>query len=339
MPKLKTMRKYMLLWVVLFFQVLAFSCSKDDKIHVLSYNYEKFASNLNESVSCIQFVDNNNGYAANYLGKVFKTIDNGINWQSNSLTDLPLRSIYFIDKNVGYIVGGQSSCGGTGCIVPGSIVFKTINGGASWNKQTVPYEWSELNSVFFINENVGFAIGLGLQLKTTNGGITWNNFEFDVNCLMTKVLFINSRTGFAAGLSGNIFRTTDQGKTWSKANNNSDGHIYDFCFPNGAVGYAAGQKEIVKTVDGGNTWNVLINSPTEIYFIHFADILNGIAIGKGHYTGGDFGFWTSAIFSTSDGGTTWKMEDNINFSSLASFPSNNSGYSLGMNSIFKITLQ
>jgi photosystem II stability/assembly factor-like uncharacterized protein len=36
------------------------------------------------------------------------------------------------------------------------------------------------------------------------------------------VLFINSQTGFAAGLSGNIFKTTDLGKTWTQAANTSE---------------------------------------------------------------------------------------------------------------------
>jgi photosystem II stability/assembly factor-like uncharacterized protein len=333
------MKKYNQLLVLLLFQLLSFSCSKDDSVHALSYNYEQLASNLNESVSCVQFVDNSVGYAANYEGKVFKTTDCGANWQSNSLTDLPLRSIYFINKNIGFIVGGQSGCSGANCIPPGSIVFKTINGGVSWTKQTVPYEWSELNSVFFIDEKIGFAVGLGLQLKTTSGGVTWTKLEFDFNCLLTKVLFVNSKRGYTAGLFGNIFKTTDQGGNWLKTNNNSDGHIYDFCFVNENVGYAAGQKEIVKTIDGGNTWNILTSSPREIYFIHFADILNGIAIGKGHYTGGDFGFWTSAIYFTSDGGETWEMEDNINFGSKVSFPTNKTGYAIAMNSIFKITLE
>jgi photosystem II stability/assembly factor-like uncharacterized protein len=327
MPKHSTMRNFNLLLVLLFLEVLALSCKKDDKIQILSYKYDQINSNLNESISYIRFIDSNTGFGVNYSGKVFKTIDKGVNWQSNSLTDFPLKSIYFVNKNIGFIVGDHSSA------------FKTINDGVSWTELTLPDEVPEINSVYFINENIGFAVGLSFQLKTTNGGAKWNNFEFPVNCLMTKVLFINSQTGFAAGLSGNIFKTTDQGKTWSQTDNISDGHIYDFCFVNGNTGYAAGQKEIVKTEDGGNTWNILTNSPLEIYFIHFADILNGIAIGKGHYTGGDWGLWTSAIYSTSDGGVTWKMEDNINFGSVASFPSGRSGYALGMNSIYKITFE
>jgi photosystem II stability/assembly factor-like uncharacterized protein len=306
---------------------------------VLAYHYESFHSNLNESVSCIYFVDENIGFAANYYGKVFKTIDRGVNWTSDSITNLPLRSIYFINKDIGFVAGGQSSCGGTGCTVPGSIVYKTIDGGLSWTEQIIPYTWSELNSIYFIDKNIGFAVGLGLQLRTSNGGQTWDEFAFDYKGWMGKIIFIDSRTGFSAGLFGNIFKTSDHGTHWSKTENKSDGHIYDLCFPSTEVGYAAGQTEIIKTVNGGNSWQILKNSPTEIYFIHFADILNGIAIGKGHYTGGDWGIWTSAIYSTSDGGETWIMEDNIKFGSLASFPSKNVGYSLGMDSIYKITFE
>ena len=89
---------------------------------------------MNQSVK-FQFVDSNNGYAVNYLGKVFKKqIMAEIGNQKPGPTYY-LKSIYFTDNNIGYVVGGQSSCSGTGCIVPGSIVFKTTDGGTSWNKQ------------------------------------------------------------------------------------------------------------------------------------------------------------------------------------------------------------
>ena len=321
------MKIFYLLTLLLFLMLFSVSCKKDDKIPILSYKYDQVNSNLNESLSYLRFIDNNTGYGVNYSGKVFKTTDKGLTWKSKTLTNLPLKSIYFVNKNLGFVVGDQSAA------------FKTIDGGETWSELTMPGLVPEINSVYFINENIGFAVGLGFQLKTTNSGASWTNFEFPVNCLMTKILFINSQTGFAAGLSGNIFKTTDQGKTWSQSYNTSDGHIYDFYFADGNTGYAAGQNEIIKTVDGGNTWNILTGSPSEIYFIHFADILNGIAIGKGHYTGGDWGVWTSAIFSTSDGGTTWKMEDNINFGTVASFPSVRTGYAIGLNSIYKITFE
>ncbi len=156
---------------------------------------------------------------------------------------------------------------------------------------------------------------------------------------MKKITFINAQTGFCAGLFGNIFKTTDQGESWVKTNNESDGHIYDLCFVNKSIGYAGGQKEMVKSIDGGDNWNSIIDSPSEVYFINFADENNGIAIGLGHYTGGDWGEWTRALFRTKDGGTTWEMEDNIEFDYFTSFYDNFNGYSIVPNKTFKISYE
>jgi photosystem II stability/assembly factor-like uncharacterized protein len=333
------MKIYKFLSGIILLLTLTITCEKGNNSSTINYHYEPLSSILKTSATSIFFIDENIGFIANYSGQVFKTIDKGLTWTSSSITDLPLTSIYFINKDIGFVVGGKSSCGGSGCTVPGSIVFKTIDGGVTWVKQTIPYAWSELNSVYFIDENIGFAVGLGLQLRTINGGQKWDEFKFGYKGWMGKVKFVSSSTGFAAGLLGNIFKTSDQGTNWSKTSNESDGHIYDFCFPDLNVGYAAGQKEIVKSTDGGNTWKILTNSPIEIYFIHFTDDQNGIAIGKGHYTGGDWGYWTSAIYRTSDGGVTWAKEDNVKFGSVTSFFSKKIGYSVGNDSIYKITME
>jgi len=319
------------------------SCNNDNSDILFEHGkfskYEEFSSNLAEPVISVFFIDDKNGFATTYNGNILKTIDGGLNWESHTVTDLPLYSIRFIDKKIGFAVGGKSSCGGTGCIVPGSIVFKTEDFGENWTRLNIPYEWSELSSVSFINKNIGFAIGVGLQIKTNNGGETWKQFEFECNEPMKKISFITSQTGICAGLFGNIFRTSNQGENWIKSDNESDGHIYDFYFVNEKVGYACGQKEIVKTIDGGKTWRILKKSPSEIRFIHFSDFDNGIAIGYGHYTGGCFGTMTKAIYWTNDGGLTWKIEDNIEFDYVSSFFDKNVGYSMTYNKIFKITIK
>ena len=310
-----------------------------EKIEYEKFSCEVFPSNLTEPVTSVYFIDDKNGFATTYNGNILKTIDGGIIWKTYSITDLPLNSISFIDDKIGFAVGGKASCGGTGCIVPGSIVFKTEDFGENWTKLNIPYKWSELNSVSFINENIGFAIGLGLHVKTIDGGKTWEQFEFEYIGLMKKISFITSQTGICAGLFGNIFKTSNQGKNWIKSVNESNCHIYDFHFVTEDVGYAAGQREIVKTIDGGETWRILTNSPSEIYFIHFSDLKNGFAIGKGHYTGGCFGTWTNAIYWTDDGGLTWKIKDNIEFNSMSSFFDKNVGYSIVYNKTFKITIK
>lgn len=329
--------KYSELILTISLFVMFSSCEKNNSDDLIqkSFEYEEFSSNLNESVNSVYFLDDKNGFACGN-GNILKTADGGLTWNSDSITDLTLNSIFFVDNKIGYTVGGESSCGGTGCTVPGSVVYKTTDSGDNWEKLNIPYEWSELNSVAFINENIGFAIGLGLHIKTIDGGQTWNQFEFDYQGLMKKITFTNSQTGFCAGLYGNIFKTTNQGDSWIKALNESDGHIYDFCFVDESVGYAGGQKEIVKTIDGGETWTILADSPSEIYFIHFSDLNTGIAIGKGHYTGGDWGTWTKAMYTTNDGGKTWEMVDNIEFGYSTAFYDNNIGYSIMPNKTFKI---
>jgi photosystem II stability/assembly factor-like uncharacterized protein len=327
------MKNFYCLFTLLFMLVLSTSCRKKDQIQGLSYHYEKFDTNLNNYLTQIQFIDSISGYGISASGKVFKTLDKGLNWDSLTHSDIPIYSLYFVNKDIGYVVGGESTCSGTGCIPRGSVILKTINGGLSWTQQTVPYQASQLNSVFFIDENIGFAVGKGLQLETTDGGITWNKFELAVQ--MKKVKFINSQTGFVVGSSGYTYKTTDQGSSWLKANNKYSGFLEDFCFPDENTGYAAGSKEIVKTVDGGNNWTILTNSPTQISFIHFVDVNSGIAIGTGHWTGTT---WTTAIYSTSDGGNSWKMEDNVKLDPTAYFPYSKMGYAFGSMSIYKITI-
>ena len=50
------------------------------------------------------------------------------------------------------------------------IILKTIDGGNTWTNQFTLNSYN-LNSVFFINMNVGFAVGnIGTIIKTKNGG-------------------------------------------------------------------------------------------------------------------------------------------------------------------------
>ena len=329
--------RYIVVLVLLLFSV---SCEKNNSNDIVKkpFEYEAFPSNLKEPVNSVFFIDSKTGFAT-VKGNVLKTTDGGLTWKPDSVSNLPLNVIYFVNNKIGYAAGGKSNCDGTGCTTPGSVIYKTNDSGNHWEKLNIPYKGSELNSISFINENIGFAVGLGLHIKTVDGGKTWNQFELGYQGLITKIAFINSQTGICAGLFGNIYRTMDQGESWTKSDNESNGHIYDFCFVNEEVGYAGGQKEIIKTIDGGKTWKTLANSPSEIYFIHFSDVDNGIAIGKGHYTGGDWGIWTKAVYSTSDGGKTWKKKDNIELGYSTSFFDKDNGYSIVPNKTFKILMR
>jgi photosystem II stability/assembly factor-like uncharacterized protein len=90
-----------------------------------------------------------------------KTTNGGANWikqrESGAYYDR-LPSIFFLDANTGWTVGGSGT------------IFKTANGGTNWTKSPGWPRWY-LNSVQFIDAKVGFAVGTGgVIIKTTRGG-------------------------------------------------------------------------------------------------------------------------------------------------------------------------
>jgi photosystem II stability/assembly factor-like uncharacterized protein len=131
--------------------------------------------------------------------------------KQTSITDLPLKKVFFSDENHGWITGGYQNANNFQ-----NIVLKTTNGGDSWEKvQNVPYL---IKDIVFLDNNFGWAIGydssgVGGILKTTDGGNTWT---IDTDNLSAKLnaLYIKDGYGWAVGDNGLILRTTNAGPTW-----------------------------------------------------------------------------------------------------------------------------
>jgi photosystem II stability/assembly factor-like uncharacterized protein len=98
--------------------------------------------------------------------------------KSNYDFDINPRDIFFINPNIGFVVGYNGD------------IYKTIDSGKTWEKKNSGTTL-HLFSVFFLDENVGFvssqAMGGCLDadcdkgsvlLKTTNGGDTWTKTFF-----------------------------------------------------------------------------------------------------------------------------------------------------------------
>jgi photosystem II stability/assembly factor-like uncharacterized protein len=322
--------------------LLLYSCNADKELSVSGgYSYTSFDTDLKINFQTLYFSTEMIGYCATDSGKIYKTVNGGLNWTvKDTPTDLPLYSMCFVNSDVGYAVGGKSGCSGNNCNVPGSVVLKTENGGNTWVEQVVPYSWSELHSVCFTTMNNGFAVGTGLFIKTTDGGKNWKEFSIDYKGYVSKVYFINDKVGFITGLFGNLFRTSDGGGTWSKIPLTTSTNLYDICFVSEKVGYCGGDSHVFKSTDSGNTWTMLENSATDYFQIYFPSENYGFTIGRGHYTGGDWGHFTTMLSETWDGGKTWVSHDNLEFSNPVCFPTRNIGYAFGANrKLYKILIK
>lgn len=119
---------------------------------------------LQEAMGQIQFLNEDVGYARRIgysTDLVFKTIDGGENWTQIFASELDIGAFYFIDPNIGYMVGDDG------------LAFKTTDGGSSWQELDLPYH--DFDKLEFYSEHVGYAIEeYGRIYKTENGGFSWN---------------------------------------------------------------------------------------------------------------------------------------------------------------------
>jgi len=173
-----------------------------------------------------------------------------------------------------------------------------------------------LRDIIFIDDQNGWAVGdSGTILHTVDGGDTWQQQAFPFEQLpgyednekdLYAVEFIDTVTGFI-GSNNSIFKTTDGGKTWNikYSKNLNPGRFYDIEFLNGEIGFAVGgfwaegTSILLKTVDGGETWDDItpVPSPT-LTCISIVDQRKIWICGIG-----------STLFFSADSGTNWTRKE------------------------------
>jgi photosystem II stability/assembly factor-like uncharacterized protein len=184
----------------------------------------------------------------------------------------------------------------------------------------------DLNSVFFINENTGFASGgtpgYGVVLKTTNGGTNWN-INYTVGAVAFSILFLNSTTGYIAGgyypLSY-ILKTTDCGITWISQSTGMPYAVFSIYMTDVNTGYSTGDwGHIIKTTNGG-TWFALPSCTGDyLEWLTFTNSSTGYAVGR-----------VGQIIKTTDAGNSWfYLVSYGNWLRSIKFLNSNSGYAVG----------
>ena len=230
-------------------------------------NWVKLISPYSEAASSFAFINPDTGYIVGDSSVYFKTVNGGLSWETvSNVVDNPFFSIYFLSDSIGFALGenfyatrngGQSwikkssissfnfgACifftdSLNGYLFPGNnlesttVIMKTIDGGSSWSNIILDSTGTHhVNSIFFINKNIGF-IGTsdhntGGFYYTNNGGLNWS---FDsTNYAITVINFPNSNIGYAIGYSANgiIYKyNTNVNYHWSPAYGLSDTIIPD----------------------------------------------------------------------------------------------------------------
>jgi len=90
------------------------------------------------------------------------------------------------------------------------------NDGANWQQMPVPLQ-SNLNSIYFVDEKHGWAVGHDASiLHSSDGGQSWVIQQFlpELDKPLFDVFFKDASHGIAVGAYGMFYRSSDGGKTW-----------------------------------------------------------------------------------------------------------------------------
>ena len=151
---------------------------------------------------------------------------------------------------------------------------------------------NSLNSVYFVNENTGYAAGINIVLKTSDSGITWAEQVHTGE--LFSIVFLNEQTGFIGSTEG-ISKSTDAGNTWSNIFNNSQ--IRKIRHEFGVMVAVGSNNTLLKSTDSGNTFNsISIQNQNNTYWFEVA-----ILSPSTFYITGDEG----KFFITYDAGASW----------------------------------
>ena len=222
---------------------------------------------------------------------IVRSTDGGDTWRRVPAQMVgSLITVAFADEQIA-VAGGK-----------GGELLRSTNGGQNWS--IIPDVSGRLMDVEFASPTVGWAVtdgyAAGNVLRTTDAGLTWTDAYPDLHDSISAIALLDATT--AAILipgDGEIRRTTDGGKSWSRADIVKRSY-YEYLSAMDVS--AAGQVVVVGQVGQiytapnlGGAWQLRLTGPLEsLEDVAFSGPLNGLAVGA-------FG----RILKTTDGGTTW----------------------------------
>lgn len=247
--------------------------------------------------------DLNYGWACGQRGEVVRTTDGGLSWSGViAYPEAFLESIQFLTPMVGYTSG------------PGGF-FKSLDGGVTWFDLT-PIEMmpSKGWGLYFIDVNNGVYIGDGcgdnLQLfgRTTNGGLTWNIYIDNVNeSGLSDAIIREGGKGVAVG-SGWLYRSTDYGFSWRRAESTGTSYWHEEItwVGNSHLIPVAGKDcsgsimdygELRFSVNNGQFWRSFLTGKA-MFGTYLVDSITGWGVGT-----------NGSAYFTSNAGRTWELRN------------------------------
>jgi photosystem II stability/assembly factor-like uncharacterized protein len=284
-------------------------------------------------------------YAGAALGGVFKSIDGGVTWTavSDAVPSLSVGDIEVDPNDPDILYFGTGEANASGDSYAGTGMYKTTDGGASWDFIGLP-ESRHIGRIVIdpINTQRIFVAAMGTLFGTnpdrgvyrsTDGGESWEQVLFVTDSTGAADLAINPQNPdivYAAmwerirgpdhrrvgGLTTGIWRTTDGGDNWEHLTNG----LPSPSTTNGRIGLAISPADpdyvyasmvdhpgyvigMWRTTDGGDSWQSRLVSPDPYDFSGFGWYFGRI---WAHPTNRETVYFGDvAMWKSTDGAANW----------------------------------
>jgi len=210
-------------------------------------------------------------WAVGQHGKIIHSTDGGKTWsRQDSGSSQHLQSIAAWSSNEAVVVGNAGT------------VLRTENGGASWEKVSLPsdYSSSKMMRVRVFPNKVAWVVGeRGTILTSQDGGLSWTAPVVRDDTTWMDIAMMGAR-GVLVGEFGQVRTTSDGGTTWSDMRTISDSTINSVGFSDPEHGIAVGTGGIAfATKNGGESWDELPKPTHQHLYDVFWDGTQWIAAG------------------------------------------------------------
>jgi photosystem II stability/assembly factor-like uncharacterized protein len=238
-------------------------------------------------------------YGMGSIGVILFTGDGGLEWKRQLPNTLPgLNQVRFVDRMNGFFLGDGSDMFPSG-------VFKTADGGKSWEPVTGPRTTTWLAGDFYVSKN-GILAGGASRLATLRGDKTTlaDRTDWLDGRDITSVQILE-RKALAVGQGGLLISSVRGGASWglpqkmlpAQVQPNCDFHavcaVKDKLWIVGRPGSV-----VLSSADAGATWRLdKTGQSLPLHGVFFFDEKTG-------WTVGDAG----VILATSDGGKSWASQ-------------------------------
>lgn len=195
--------------LILFASVALFSA-------VNAQSWYQVQTGTTKQINTIDFPSSTVGYIGGNDSLLLKSVDGGLSWSPISYSGVTFSSggehiiqLEFLTDDIGYMTVG-----------PYSGVYKTINGGSTWQQVNVTGNLCYTRALYFTSEDNGFIGGSGcfqgeLINRMTAGTCTETTVPLTFNTdFQVSTFDFRGNIGLASSLAGRFLRTTDGGNNW-----------------------------------------------------------------------------------------------------------------------------